>query len=103
MDVKNFHKKLIQRQLIHGCRYCSVYNTNELHLLVSICFWVKEGIDGRTNQVEKHCKRGRTRVFVSSSEELQHTDEWIASFYIALFKTRNYGYYVHVHAQFMYR
>ena len=46
-------KKFIPRKLIHGCRYCSINNTNELRLLVSSAFWVKKGIDGRTNQFEK--------------------------------------------------
>ena len=46
-------KTFIPRQLIHGCRYCSINNTNELRLLVSTCFWVKKGIDGRTNRFEK--------------------------------------------------
>ena len=48
-----FVKNFIPQQLIHECRYCSINNTNELHLLVSMCFWVKKGIDGRTNQFEK--------------------------------------------------
>ena len=46
-------KKFVPRQLIRECRYCSLNNTNELRLLVRTCFWVKEGIDVRTNQVEK--------------------------------------------------
>ena len=46
-------KKFGPRQLIHGCIYCSVNNTNESRLLVSMCFWVNKGIDGRTNQFEK--------------------------------------------------
>ena len=33
-------------------------------------------------------------VFVSSPQPLPHTDDWIASFYIALFKSSNYGNYV---------
>ena len=46
-------KKFIPRQLIHGCRYCSRNNTNELRLLISMCFWVKKRIDWRTNQFKK--------------------------------------------------
>ena len=35
-------KKFIPRYLIRGCRYCSINDTNELHLLVSMSFWVKK-------------------------------------------------------------
>ena len=35
-------KTFISRQLIHGCRCCSINNTNELCLLVSSAFWVKK-------------------------------------------------------------
>ena len=35
-------KSFIPRQLIHGCRYCSLNNANKLRLLVSTCFWVKK-------------------------------------------------------------
>ena len=45
-------KKFIQRQLIHGCRYCSTNNTNKMRLLMSMCFWVEKGIDWRTNQLK---------------------------------------------------
>ena len=41
--------------------------------------------------------RGRTSVFVSSPQPLPHTDNWVASFYIALFKSCNYGNYIHVY------
>ena len=41
-----FVKKCIPRQLIHECRYCSINNTNELHLLVSKAFWVKKESTG---------------------------------------------------------
>ena len=91
-------QKFIQRQLIHRCRYCFINNTKELRVLVSMCFWVKKGINGRTNQFEKkHCIWAQTSVFVSSPQPLNHTDNWIVSFYFALFKSRNYGNYVHVH------
>ena len=46
-------RTFVSRQLIRECIYCSKNNTNELRLLVSMCFWVKEGIDGRANQVDK--------------------------------------------------
>ena len=46
-------KTSIPRQIIHECTYCSINNTNELRLLVSMGFWVKKGINGRTNQFEK--------------------------------------------------
>ena len=46
-------KKFVPLQFIRGCRYCFVNNTNKLRLLVSMCFWVEEGMEGRTNQVEK--------------------------------------------------
>ena len=39
-------KKFVPRQLIQGCRYCSMNNTNELRLLVSTCFWVKKESTG---------------------------------------------------------
>ena len=96
-------KMFIPRQVIHGCRYCSKTITNELRLLVSMCFWVEKGIYGRTNQFKKHCIRTRTSVFVSSSQPLHHTDDWIASFYIALFKSHNYGNYVRVFTLFISR
>ena len=32
-----------------------------------------------------------TSVFVSLPQPLNHTEDWIPSFYIALFKSRNYG------------
>ena len=51
-------KTFIPRQLVHGCKYCSINNTNELRLLVSMCFWVKKGIDGRINQFEKNTVYG---------------------------------------------
>ena len=46
-------KMFIPLQPIHGCRYCSINNTNELSLLMSMCFWLKKGINGRANQFEK--------------------------------------------------
>ena len=48
-------RKFVWRQLIHGCRYRSTNNTNELRLLVSMCFWVnKESTGGRISS-KKHC------------------------------------------------
>ena len=38
-------KKFIPWQLIHGCRYCSINNNNELCLLVSTA-WVKKELTG---------------------------------------------------------
>ena len=82
-------KKFIPWQLIHGCRYCSLNNTNELRLLVSSAFWVKKK-EATEDQIssKKHCIRARTSLFVSSPQPLHDRDEWIASFYIALFKLR---------------
>ena len=90
-------RTFISLQLIHECRYQSINNTNELHLLVSICFWVKKESMGGQISSKKHCIQVRTSVFVSSPQPLHHTDKWIASFYIALIKSRNYGNYVHMY------
>ena len=62
------------RQLIHGCRYCSMNNTNELRLLVSMCFWVKKKSTGGQISSKNHCIRCRTSVFVSSPQPLNHKD-----------------------------
>ena len=56
----------------------------------------KKRIDERTNQFKKNTVYGFELVLVSLPQPLHHTDDWIASFYIAVFKSRNYGNYVHV-------
>ena len=88
----------------HGytCRYCSINKTNELHLLVSSAFWVKkkESTGGQISS-KGNSIRARTSMFVSSPQPLHHTEDWIASFYIALFKSPNYGNYVHVYTHFI--
>ena len=33
-------KTFIPGQLIHGCRYSFINNTNKFHLILSMCFWV---------------------------------------------------------------
>ena len=96
-------KKFIPRQLLHGCRYCCINNTNELSLLVNTCFCVKKESTGGQISSKKQCIRIRTSVFVSSPQPLHHMNEWIASFNITLFKLRNYGNYVHVYTHFISR
>ena len=49
-------KKFVPWQLIHGCRYCSINNTNELRLLVSSAFWVKKELTG--GQISSKRKTG---------------------------------------------
>ena len=95
-------KMFISQKLIHGCRFFYINNTNELRLLVSMCFWVikEESTVGQSSLKNKGIWSW-TRVFVSSPQPLHHTDNWIASFYIVLFKSCNYGNYVRVHTQFV--
>ena len=42
-------RKFIPRQLIRGCRYCSINSTYELRLLMSSAFWIKKESTGRQN------------------------------------------------------
>ena len=95
--------KFVPRQLIHGCRYCSINDTNELRLFVSMCFGVKKESTGGQISLKNNCLQTRTSVFVSSPQPLHHTDNWIASSYLAFFKVRNYGNYVHAYTQFISR
>ena len=93
--------KQLPQQLIHGCKYCSINNTSELCLLVSTIFGVKKNqrdgqISSKNNSIQ-----ARTSVFISSPQPLPLTDDWIESFYIALFKSRNYGNYINVHMHFI--
>ena len=97
---------IVSRQLIHGCRYCSMNNTNELRLLVSsACLLGKKESTGGQISSKKKSIRARTSVLVSSSQPLPHTDDCLSSFYIAiaLFKSRKYGNYVHVYTHFISR
>ena len=73
-------KKVISRQLIHGCRYCCINHTNELRLLMSMCFWVKKESEGGQIRSKNNSKRARTSVFIFPQQPLDHTDNWIASF-----------------------
>ena len=73
-------KTFIPRQFIHGCRYCSTNNINELRLLVSSAFWVKKESTWGQISSKKDCIQARTNVFLSSPQPLDHTDDWIASF-----------------------
>ena len=92
----------IPRQLIHGCRYCSLNNTNDLCLLVRKWFGVKKKIRWKDKSVSKNKSiPSRTSVLLSSPQPFPDTDDWIAS-YIALFKSRNYGNFVHVYTHSLY-
>ena len=91
----------IPLQLIHGCKYCSIINTNELSLLMSMCFWLKKESMGGQISLKNNSIWGQTSVFISSPQPLPHTDGWIASFYIALFNLRNYGNYLRVYMHFI--
>ena len=77
-------KTFISLQLIHGCRYmyCDINtcNTNELHLLVSMFFWVKEGIDRRTNLFEKKTAYGFELVCSYFWHKHYHMNNWLVSF-----------------------
>ena len=94
-------KKFIPRPLIHGCKYCSINNTNKLRLLMNMCFWVKKESTGGQISSTNNNIQGWTSVFLSLPPLPPHTDEWIASFYIAFFNSRKYGNYIHVHTHFM--
>ena len=73
-------KTFIPRQFICGCRYCCINNANELSLLVSSAFWVKKQLTGGQISSKNNSIRVRTSVFVSSSQPLHHTDDWITLF-----------------------
>ena len=80
-----------------------INNTNELRLLVSMCFWVKKELTRGQISSKNNSIWGWTSVFVSSSQPLHQLDDWIASFCIALFKSRNYGNYVRAYMHFISR
>ena len=81
----------IPRQLSHGCKYCSINNTNNYSAYSRACaFGLKKESTGGQISSKNNRKRPRTSVFVSSPQPLPHTNDWIISFYIALFKSRNY-------------
>ena len=48
--------------------------------------------EGQTS-LKNNSTHARTSVFISPPQPLPHIDNWIGSFYIALFKSRNYGNY----------
>ena len=52
-------KTFILRQLIHGCRYCSINSTNQLRLLVSSDFWVKKESTGGQISSKNYSIRAR--------------------------------------------
>ena len=93
----------ISWQLLHGCRHCFTNSTNELRLLVSMCFWVKKNRQEDISVRKRNCIWVWTSVFVFLPQPLHHLDNWIASFYKALFKSRNYGNYVPVYTPFISR
>ena len=59
---------------------------------------VKKKLIERPISLQKKRVQAQTSVFVSSPQPLHHTEDWIASFYIALFKSHNYENYVYMYA-----
>ena len=98
-------KQFVSQQLIHGCTYCSINKTNELHLLMSMCFWIKKESTGRQisskNTVYGCNKAMYNKAMYNDAIQLSMwcngCDE--DTLYNALFKTCNYGNYAHVHTQ----
>ena len=88
-------KKVIPWQLIHECDTAlCIYNTKELRLFMFSALEVKKESTGGQPSLKNNSMRSRTSVLVSLPQPLPHTNEWIALFYIALFKSSNYGNYV---------
>ena len=68
---------------------------------MSRAFWVKkELMAGQIILKNKHTCSNYS-VFVSSPQPIHDTEDWIGSFYIDLFKSRNYWNYVHVYTHFI--
>ena len=100
-DIIILVQKVYPQQLSHGSRYCSINNTNEQRLLISSTFLVEKKstelpISRYTHEYERKEYRLKLVCFISSPQSLHHTKDWIASFYIALFKSSNYGNYVYL-------
>ena len=86
-------KYIILWQLIHGCKYCFIDNSNKLCLLVSGTFWLKKEWLGRQMNLEETVYGLELVCPFLRHMQLHHTDRCICIVSYSIVEERNYSHY----------